>query len=134
MQIQPAAVQEVVVEIFLCWWSSWELCLHDGYEVIHDLIMLISSKQVSNLNKGLEKKNRQKINAVHYGCFVQISKQATCIIFSLFFFRSKLLHFSNNNPLKLKPHLQILFCPSSTHALQKAKKSAKTLDLASHAQ
>lgn len=41
----------VVVQIFIGWWSPWKLFLHDRDKFSHDLIHLISGKQVSYLSK-----------------------------------------------------------------------------------
>ena len=41
--------QEVVVQVLIGRWSTWELLLHDGGELTSDLINLITSKQVGYL-------------------------------------------------------------------------------------
>lgn len=51
MEVVSDSGQVVLVQIFIGWWSPWKLFLHDGDKFSHDLIHLISGKQVSYLSK-----------------------------------------------------------------------------------
>lgn len=49
MQVVLDAGDEVVIKILIGWWSLWILSLHDTYQVLCDLINLVSGKQIGHL-------------------------------------------------------------------------------------
>jgi len=49
MQVVLDASDEVVIQIFIGWWSPWILGLHDVYQILSDLINLIPGKQIGHL-------------------------------------------------------------------------------------
>ena len=49
MKILPWPGYEVIIEILSCRWSSWVLPLHNRYQLLGDLINLITGKQIGHL-------------------------------------------------------------------------------------
>ena len=49
MQIVLDTSDKVVIQILIGWWSPWILGLHDIYQILSDLVNLVSSEQIGHL-------------------------------------------------------------------------------------